>query len=30
MVVIQIQVGKNILKDVLLDGRAKVNIIIDF
>ncbi len=28
MVVIQIQVGKNIVEDVLLDGRASVNIII--
>jgi hypothetical protein len=28
MVVIQVQVGKNIIKDVLLDGGANVNIII--
>jgi hypothetical protein len=27
MVVIQVQVGKNIVEDVLLDGRASVNII---
>jgi hypothetical protein len=29
MVVIQIQVGKNIVEDFLLDGRANVNIIIE-
>jgi hypothetical protein len=29
MVIIQIQVGNNIVKDVLLDGRANVNIIIE-
>jgi hypothetical protein len=29
MVVIQVQVGKNIVEDVLLDGRASVNIIIE-
>jgi hypothetical protein len=28
MVVIQVQVGKNIIEDVLLDGGASVNIII--
>ncbi len=28
MVVIQVQVGKNIVEDVLLDGRTSVNIII--
>jgi hypothetical protein len=28
MVVIQLQVGKNIVEDVLLDGTASVNIII--
>jgi hypothetical protein len=27
MVIIQVQVGKNIVEDVLLDGRASVNII---
>jgi hypothetical protein len=27
MVVIQVQVGKNTIEDVLLDGRASVNII---
>jgi hypothetical protein len=27
MAVIQVQVGKNIIEDVLLDGRASVNII---
>jgi hypothetical protein len=27
--IIQIQVGKNIVEDVLLDGRASVNIIIE-
>jgi hypothetical protein len=27
MVVIQVQVGKNIVENVLLDGRANVNII---
>jgi hypothetical protein len=27
MVVIQVQVGKNIVEDVLLDGRTSVNII---
>jgi hypothetical protein len=30
MVVIQVQVGKNIVEDVLLDGRASVNIITKF
>jgi hypothetical protein len=29
MAIIQIQVGKNIVEDVLLDGRASVNIIIE-
>jgi hypothetical protein len=29
MVVIQVQVGKNIIEDVLLDGGASVNIIIE-
>jgi hypothetical protein len=28
MVIIQIQVGKNIIEDVLIDGGANVNIII--
>jgi hypothetical protein len=28
MLVIQVQVGKNIVEDVLLDGRTSVNIII--
>jgi hypothetical protein len=28
MVIIQVQVGKNIVEDVLIDGRASVNIII--
>jgi hypothetical protein len=27
MVVIQVQVGKNLLEDVLIDGKANVNII---
>jgi hypothetical protein len=27
--IIQVQVGKNIIEDVLLDGRASVNIIIE-
>jgi hypothetical protein len=27
MVVIQVQVGENIIEDVLIDGRASVNII---
>jgi hypothetical protein len=27
MVIIQVQVGKNIFEDVLIDGRANVNII---
>jgi hypothetical protein len=27
MAIIQVQVGKNIVEDVLLDGRASVNII---
>jgi hypothetical protein len=29
MVVIQVQVGKNIVEDVLIDGGASVNIIIE-
>jgi len=29
MVIIQVQVGKNIVEDVLLDGRASVNIIME-
>ncbi len=29
MVVIQVQMGKNIVEDVLIDGRANVNIIIE-
>jgi hypothetical protein len=29
MVIIQVQVGKNIVEDVLLDGGASVNIITD-
>jgi hypothetical protein len=29
MVVIQVQVGKNIVEDILLDGQANVNIIIE-
>jgi hypothetical protein len=29
MIVIQVQVGKNIVEDVLLNGRTSVNIIIE-
>jgi hypothetical protein len=29
MVVIQVQMGKNIVEDVLIDGKASVNIIIE-
>jgi hypothetical protein len=29
MVVIQVQVGKNVVVDVLIDGRASVNITIE-
>jgi hypothetical protein len=29
MVVIQVQVGKNVVEDVLIDGGANVNIIIE-
>jgi hypothetical protein len=29
MAIIQVQVGKNIIEDVLLDGGASVNIIIE-